>query len=149
MSFQLYNSQSRPTSNNRTLLQTKREISCAYQFSQKIFRVRRPFIDPHWSWSCSGLESPHFWFDKETTMSRQFIYRKNYWTILRSLEAFLFQMNRDNSGNSIDLILVGKCPLSLPDYRKEETIQSMNLINSFGARGYSIHGVSFPIVLLT
>ena len=27
------------------------------------------------------------------------------------LEAFLFQMNRDNSGNSIDLILVGKCPL--------------------------------------
>ena len=34
-------------------------------------------------------------------------------TILRSLEAFLFQMNRDNSGNSIDLILVGKCPLSV------------------------------------
>ena len=33
--------------------------------------------------------------------------------ILRSLEAFLFQMNRDNSGNSIDLILVGKCPLSV------------------------------------
>ena len=34
-------------------------------------------------------------------------------------EAFLFQMNRDNSGNSIDLTLVGKCPLSLSDYRKE------------------------------
>ena len=29
---------------------------------------------------------------------------------LRSLEASLFQMNRDNS---IDLILVGKCPLSV------------------------------------
>ena len=29
--------------------------------------------------------------------------------MLRSLEAFLFQMNRDNSGNSIDLILVDKC----------------------------------------
>ena len=29
------------------------------------------------------------------------------------LEAVLFQMNRDNSGNSIDLILVGKCPLSV------------------------------------
>ena len=29
---------------------------------------------------------------------------------MRSLEAFLFQMNRDNSGNSIDLILVDKCP---------------------------------------
>ena len=27
------------------------------------------------------------------------------------METFLFQMNRDNSGNSIDLILVGKCPL--------------------------------------
>ena len=38
-------------------------------------------------------------------------FTKSYWTILRSLEAFLFQMNRDNSGNSIDLILVGKCPV--------------------------------------
>ena len=26
------------------------------------------------------------------------------------MEAFLFQMNRDNSGMSIDLILVDKCP---------------------------------------
>ena len=33
--------------------------------------------------------------------------------ILRSLEAFLFQMNRDNSGNSINLILVDKYPLSV------------------------------------
>ena len=48
MSFQFYNSQSRPTSNNRTLLQTKREISRAYQSSQKIFRVRRPFFNPPW-----------------------------------------------------------------------------------------------------
>ena len=39
-------------------------------------------------------------------------------------------MNRDNSGNSIDLILVGKCPLSLSDYRKEEIIRSMNLIKA-------------------
>ena len=30
---------------------------------------------------------------------------------MQSLEAFLFQMNRDNSGNSIDLILVDKCPV--------------------------------------
>ena len=34
----------------------------------------------------------------------------NYTAIYGSL---LFQMNKDNSGNSIDLILVGKCPLSL------------------------------------
>ena len=34
-------------------------------------------------------------------------------TIELYCEAFLFQMNRDNSGNSIDLILVGKCPLSV------------------------------------
>ena len=27
---------------------------------------------------------------------------------------FLFQINRNNSGNSIDLILVSKCPLSVP-----------------------------------
>ena len=43
-------------------------------------------------------------------------------------------MNRDNGGNSIDLILVGKCPLSLSDYRKEEIIRSVNVINGFGAR---------------
>ena len=53
-------------------------------------------------------------------------------------------MNRDNSGNSIDLILVGKCRLSLSDYRKEEIIRSMNLINGFGARGYSARGIHLP-----
>ena len=55
-------------------------------------------------------------------------------------------MNGDNSGNSIDLILVGKCPL-LSDYRKEEIIRSMNLINGFGARSYSVHGIHLLIVL--
>ena len=60
------------------------------------------------------------------------------------MEAFLFQMNRDNSGNSTDLILVGKCPLSLSDYRKEEIIRLMNLINGFGARGYAIRGIDLP-----
>ena len=58
-------------------------------------------------------------------------------------------MNRDNGGNSIDLILVGKCPLSLSDYREEEIIRSMNLINGFGARSDSIRGIHLPIVLLT
>ena len=53
-------------------------------------------------------------------------------------------MNRDNSGNSIDLTLVGKCPLSLSDYRKEEIVRSMNLINGFSARGYSIRGIHLP-----
>ena len=57
-------------------------------------------------------------------------------------------MNRNNGGNSIYLILVGKCPLSLSDYRKEEIIQSMNLINGFGERD-SIRGIHLPIVLLT
>ena len=66
--------------------------------------------------------------------------------MLRSLQAFLFQMNRDNSGNSIDLILAGKCPLSVI---RLEIIRSMNLINGFGARGYSIQGIHLPIVLLT
>ena len=55
-------------------------------------------------------------------------------------------MNRDNSGNSTDLILVGKCPL-LSDYRKEEIIRSINLINGFGARSYSILGIHLPIAL--
>ena len=57
------------------------------------------------------------------------------------MEAFLSQMNRDNIGNSIDLTLVGKCPLSLSGYRKEEIIRSMNLINGFGPRGHSIRGI--------
>ena len=53
-------------------------------------------------------------------------------------------MNRDNSGNSIDLTLVGKCPLSLSDYRKQEIIRSMNLFNGFCATGYSIRGIHLP-----
>ena len=58
-------------------------------------------------------------------------------------------MNRDNGGNSIDLILVGKCPLLLSVYRKEEVIRSMKLINGFSTRGYSIRGIHLPIVLFT
>ena len=58
-------------------------------------------------------------------------------------------MNRDNSGNSIDLLLVGKCPLSLISYKKEEIIRSMNLINGFGVRGHSIRCIHLPTVLLT
>ena len=53
-------------------------------------------------------------------------------------------MNRDNGGNSIDLIVVGKCLLSLSDYRNEEIIRSINLINGLGARGYSIRGIHLP-----
>ena len=49
-----------------------------------------------------------------------------------------------NIGNSIDLTLVGKCPLLLSDYRKEEIMRSMNLINGFGARGNSIRGIRSP-----
>ena len=55
-------------------------------------------------------------------------------------------MNRDNSGNSVDLILVGKCPLSLSDYRKEEIIRSMNLINGFGARVTQFAVCTSPVV---
>ena len=47
-------------------------------------------------------------------------FTKNYWTILRSLEAFLFQMNGDNSGNAIDLTLIGKCPLSVIKFNIEK-----------------------------
>ena len=53
-------------------------------------------------------------------------------------------MNRDNSGNSVDLTSVSRCPLSLSDYGNKEIIQSMNLINGFGARGYSIRGIHLP-----
>ena len=53
-------------------------------------------------------------------------------------------MNRDNKRNSTDLNLVGKCHLSLSDCRKEEIIRSMNLINGFAARGYSIRGIHLP-----
>ena len=73
----------------------------------------------HWSRSCSGLGNLHFWFDKETTMSRQFIYKNNYWTILWSLEAFLFQRNRDNSGNQLIWFWLANVLCLLSDYRKE------------------------------
>ena len=54
-------------------------------------------------------------------------------------------MNRDNNRNSIDLILVGKCHLSLSDCRKEEIIiRLMNLVNGFVAKVYSIRGIHLP-----
>ena len=65
-----------------------------------------------------------------------------------TLEAFLFQMNRDNGGNSIDLILVANVLCLLSDYRKEEIIRSMNLISGFRARSYSIRCIHLPVVLL-
>ena len=64
-----------------------------------------------------GLEAARTWktcnfgLTKKLPCTDSFIDKKLLNYILRSLEAFLFQMNRDNSGNSIDLILVGKCPL--------------------------------------
>ena len=63
-----------------------------------------------------------FGLTKKLSCTDSFIYKKtiellNYTAMFGS---FLFQMNRANSGNSINLILVGKCPLSA--YRKEEII---------------------------
>ena len=52
-------------------------------------------------------------------------------------------MNKDNSGNTTDLIWL------VSDLRKEEIIRSMKLIDGFGAGGYSIRGIHLPIVLLT
>ena len=49
----------------------------------------------------------------------------------------------------LNLILVDKYILSVISYRKEEIIRSMNLIDGFGARGYTIRGIYLPIVLLT
>ena len=69
-----------------------------------------------------GLEAALAWktctfgLTKKLPCLDSFIY-KSYRTILPSLEAFPLQMNRDNNGNSIDFILVGKCPLSVYIYR--------------------------------
>ena len=84
-------------------------------------------------------------------MYRQFHLQKkqllNYTAIFGS---FLFQMNRANSGNSIELILVGKCPLSVIRLQKRRNnLRSINLINGFGTRSYSICSIRLPIVLLT
>ena len=58
-----------------------------------------------------------FGLTKKLQCTDSFIYKKllNYTAIFDRplLETFLFQMNRANSGNSIDFILVGKCPLSV------------------------------------
>ena len=64
-----------------------------------------------WKTCTFGLTKKLPWLDS-------FIYKKllNNTAMFGS---FLLQMNRDNNGNSVDLILVGKCPL-LSDYRKEE-----------------------------
>ena len=65
-----------------------------------------------------GLEAALAWktctFDlaEKLPCPDSFIY-KNCRTIPQSLKALLLQMNRDNSGNSFDLILVGKCPMSV------------------------------------
>ena len=56
-----------------------------------------------------GLEAALAWktctfgLTKKLLRTDSFKYKKLL-TVLRSLEAFLFQMNRDNSRNSIDLI---------------------------------------------
>ena len=72
-----------------------------------------------------GLEAALTWktctfgLTKKLQCTDSFIYKKTIELyILRSLEAFLFQINRDNSGNSNDLILVGKCPLSVIRVKK-------------------------------
>ena len=54
-----------------------------------------------------------FGLTKKLPCLDSFIYKKTIELSYDLLEAFLFQMNRDNSGNSIDLILVGECSLSV------------------------------------
>ena len=63
------------------------------------------------SWSCSGLKTCTFGLTKKLPC-KQFHLQKTIELYCDLLEAFLFQMNRDNSGNSINLILVDKYPLS-------------------------------------
>ena len=65
-----------------------------------------------------GLEAALAWKTctfglTEKLSSRQFHLKKTIELYCEFWRLFLFQMNRDNSGNSIDLILVGKCPLSV------------------------------------
>ena len=68
---------------------------------------------------CMRLEAALTWktctfgLTKELPCTDSLIYKEvlNYTAIF--FKAFLFQMNRDNSGNSIDLILFGECPLSV------------------------------------
>ena len=85
-------------------------------------------------------ENLHFWLTKKLPC-KQFHLQKYHRTKPRS---FLFQMNRDNSGNSINLIWLTNILSLLLDDRKEEIIRSMNLINGFGARGYLIRGYIPP-----
>ena len=51
--------------------------------------------------------------------------------MLRSLEDFLFQMNRDYSGNSIDLILVDKCPVCYQIMEKKKEYGQWTLLMVF------------------
>ena len=91
----------------------------------------------------ASLENLHFWFDKETTMSRQFIYKKAIELYCDLWKLFYFKLTEI----TVEIQLISlwlAMPLSLSDYRKEEIIRSMNLINGFGATGYSIRGIHLP-----
>ena len=72
------------------------------------------------SQQCMGLEAALTWKSCTFGLTRKlpctdsFIYKKllNYAAIFGSF-SIANELNRYNSGNSIDLILVGKCPLSV------------------------------------
>ena len=96
------------------------------------------------SWSCSGL--------KTCTLVWQRNYHVNSFIYKKTIELYfdLFYCKWRELIVEIQLIwfwLINILGL-LSDYRKEEIIRSMNLINCFGARGYSIRGIYLPIVLL-
>ena len=52
---------------------------------------------------------------------------------------FCFQMNRDNSGNSIDLILVSNVLCLLSDYRKEEIIRLLLMVSAQEVTQFTVY----------
>ena len=116
-----------------------------------IFRISAILLRTSQVNNVMGLEAALAWDTCTVGLTRKLprldgSFTKNYWALLRSLEALLFQMNRDNGENSIDLILVGKCPQIIGKKRNNTVNESYCW---FGTRGYSIRGIHLPIVLLT
>ena len=81
---------------------TKQSLLGLIHFKFLAILLRTFQVNMYGSCSYYGLENLQFWFDKETTMYRQFHLQKKLLKLHCDLwKLSVFQMNRDNSGNAI------------------------------------------------
>ena len=81
------------------------------------------------SWSCSDLKNLHFRFDKETSMYRQFHLQKATELYCDLWKLFCSKWTEIIVEIQLIWFWLANVLCLLSDYRKEEIIRSMNLIN--------------------